>query len=325
MIVRTRHIRSGNFGGLKRQAQPSNVNSPNSGVIVVNRTYIPLSYNTNDEHVSIDFNLSYTIHKPELLSSAKKPLILIHGGPGIPSNYLKPLASSLDRCVIVYDQLGCGNSSEPCDLAAYSIPFAVDDLEALVRHLGLKSFHLFGHSFGGILAFEFAKRLSDKGPRNLGKCLSVTLCSTPFNINQVDKESQAALSMLEDAISPQDATSLFHRNHVCRTADIPRSLQESYSKRGKVWQGTEVIQDYVATGPSMVLNPLPPVLLTRGEYDFVSQLHAFDEWADLFSNNFSAKCKRSTLLGCSHYSMLEDQSLSCRIIEQFLSAEEQHS
>jgi proline iminopeptidase len=44
------------------------------------------------------------------------PLLLLHGGPGFPSQYLEPLAALGDeRPVIFYDQLGCGRSDRPDD------------------------------------------------------------------------------------------------------------------------------------------------------------------------------------------------------------------
>src|SRR5258705_10856193 len=39
----------------------------------------------------------------------KTPILVLHGGPGIPSYYLKPLeALGKDRQVVFFDQLGCG-------------------------------------------------------------------------------------------------------------------------------------------------------------------------------------------------------------------------
>ena len=41
----------------------------------------------------------------------RPPLIVLHGGPGYPHNYLTPLAgTSDDRQIVFYDQLGCGKS-----------------------------------------------------------------------------------------------------------------------------------------------------------------------------------------------------------------------
>src|SRR5262245_3865959 len=46
----------------------------------------------------------------------KTPILVLHGGPGAPSYYLKPLiALGTDRKVIFYDQLGCGKSDHSVD------------------------------------------------------------------------------------------------------------------------------------------------------------------------------------------------------------------
>jgi len=44
------------------------------------------------------------------------PLLCLHGGPGMPHDYLEPLAGlAASRPVIFYDQLGCGRSDRPAD------------------------------------------------------------------------------------------------------------------------------------------------------------------------------------------------------------------
>ena len=90
---------------------------------------------------------------------------MCHGGPGVPSDYLFPLGEQLPRPVIFFDQLGCGRSERPSpDLEEYSIAASVQDLleviEALVANALIPlqqnrpAYHLYGQSFGGILAFE---------------------------------------------------------------------------------------------------------------------------------------------------------------------------
>ena len=59
--------------------------------------------------------LCYCIFRPRQLHDTRRPpLVVLHGGPSIPSNYLLPIVNGVtDRTVIFYDQFGCGKSSRP--------------------------------------------------------------------------------------------------------------------------------------------------------------------------------------------------------------------
>jgi proline-specific peptidase len=84
---------------------------------------------------------------------AGTPLVLLHGGPGSSSYYLKPLlALSADRPVIIYDQLGCGKSDRPTDTTLFTVDRYVRELRTLRDSLGLREIHLLGHSWGAMLA-----------------------------------------------------------------------------------------------------------------------------------------------------------------------------
>lgn len=347
---RRRLIRSGNFGGTTCVFQRKNIGKK-EGLCTVKRSRVCA---LSGQSINSTLNLSYTIHRPELLQSMdKKPILFIHGGPSIPSDYLQPIAQQAflkDRCVIFYDQIGCGNSSIPKDTEQYSIGKTIDDLEQLIQHLKLKQFHLYGHSFGAIVAYEYSKRLCEGTVSNntrLHTCdqdncvpvvqlLSITLCSAPSNLQKVDNgtkllmksirprsnsvdtetSSDTSLDATIDEESAEDYD-LFHKHFVCRTSDgiLPRPLQEAYRKKGDVWEGTDAIIEYVAKPPSMSASVMPPTLLLRGEYDFVSKQYGFDEWKRLLNHN-SVVCQ--TLDGCSHYSMLENGKLHSLRLNAFL-------
>ena len=76
------------------------------------------------------------------------PLLALHGGPGAPSDYLKPLEQLADRRrVVFYDQLGCGNSDIPDDRSLWTVERFMDELDAVRDALGLDRVHLFGSSW----------------------------------------------------------------------------------------------------------------------------------------------------------------------------------
>ncbi|HEY0770789.1 MAG TPA: alpha/beta fold hydrolase, partial [Sphingobacteriaceae bacterium] len=84
------------------------------------------------------------------------PLLLLHGGPGFTSDYLRPLEALGDvRPVIFYDQLGSGRSDRPQDTALWKLDRFVEELSALRTELNLEKIHLFGHSWGTMLATEY--------------------------------------------------------------------------------------------------------------------------------------------------------------------------
>ncbi len=77
----------------------------------------------------------------------RTPLVLVHGGPGFPHNYLLSLkALSDDRPVIFYDQLGCGESQVEPDTGLWQIERFVEELKVLLHSLAPNGAHLLGHS-----------------------------------------------------------------------------------------------------------------------------------------------------------------------------------
>ena len=84
----------------------------------------------------------------------KKPLLLLHGGPGSTHNYFEVLdkISTMDgRMLISYDQLGCGNSYLDGHKELWNLKTWIDELKALREHLHLDEFHILGQSWGGML------------------------------------------------------------------------------------------------------------------------------------------------------------------------------
>src|ERR1700760_4811431 len=93
------------------------------------------------------------------MGSGPVKVLLLHGGPGFPHDYLEAMESFLPQAGIemyYYDQLGVGNSDIPNDPALWTLPRYLAEVEEVRRGLGLDNFVLYGHSWGGILAMEYA-------------------------------------------------------------------------------------------------------------------------------------------------------------------------
>jgi proline-specific peptidase len=115
-------------------------------------------------------------------SSDAVPLLTLHGGPGAGHDNLESLTPlSSERPVIFYDQLGCGKSDQPNDVSLWHIERYVEEIEDIRKTLGLKRIHLYGQSWGGWVALEYALAK----PEGLA---SVILGSTAASMRQFGEE-----------------------------------------------------------------------------------------------------------------------------------------
>jgi proline iminopeptidase len=273
------------------------------------------------------YQLAYRIARPMSLSSRQAaPMVVLHGGPSVPSDYLYPLESVVPyRSIIFYDQIGCGLSDEPTDVSEYSIDYALDDLEALIKKLGLRRFHLYGQSFGGILAFEYMKRLAERhsgNSDNRASILSAILSSSPTSVPEVEAKAEQLLKALlqddaSDASSSSSSSSSttvmerFRVAHQCRTMEPPKPLVDAYAHAGSVWRGTTAIANYVASPPREGSALMPSCMVMRGEHDFVTDI---EEWKRCFNHKF---VRSKVLDGCSHHGLLEDGSCYGDIVDTY--------
>ncbi len=91
------------------------------------------------------------------------PIIVVHGGPGLDHGYLQPGLDLLAtrNTVVYYDQRGTGRSGAELVDSIINFDAFVDDIDALRQVLGYERVSVLGHSFGTLLAIEFARRYPD--------------------------------------------------------------------------------------------------------------------------------------------------------------------
>ena len=94
-------------------------------------------------------------------NNPKLKVLLLHGGPGATSEYFEAADSYLPAAGVeyyYYDQLGSGRSDNPANEKLWDLARFVEEVEQVRLALGLDSsnFILLGHSWGGILAMEYA-------------------------------------------------------------------------------------------------------------------------------------------------------------------------
>lgn len=138
------------------------------------------------------------------------PLLVIHGGPGAGSRYLRRL-ERLDRDVVFYDQLGCGESTQSDDTELWTIDRFADEIRLVRDHLGLDDVHLFAHSAGGWFAIEYLVA----GPAGVR---SAILANTTASMEQFRAGVAQCVEELDER----------HRSVIARFAATPWSLDQEY-------------------------------------------------------------------------------------------------
>jgi L-proline amide hydrolase len=168
------------------------------------------------------------------------PLLCLHGGPGANWLHLVPYeALAEDRRVVFYDQLGAGNSAltKPHDPAMWTPELYVREVDVVREALGLERVHVLGHSWGGMLAMQYALGQ----PQGL---VSLVVESSPASVpgwlaevqrlrSELPPEVEATLREHEEAGTTDDpayeeATMVFYRRHLCRTDPWPDWLVECF-------------------------------------------------------------------------------------------------
>ncbi|HLZ30359.1 MAG TPA: proline iminopeptidase-family hydrolase [Chloroflexota bacterium] len=93
-------------------------------------------------------------------------VLLLHGGPGVTHEYLEAFDSYFPAAgfeYYYYDQLGSAYSDQPDEPELWNLPRFVEEVEQVRQTLGLsrENFFLFGQSWGGVLAIEYALRYQE--------------------------------------------------------------------------------------------------------------------------------------------------------------------
>ena len=100
----------------------------------------------------------------EVGDEADPAVVVMHGGPDFDHGYLLPELDALATSVrlVYFDQRGRGRSTLAGEPGDVTIQTEVDDVDAIRVHLGLDVFIILGHSWGALLALEYAIRHRDR-------------------------------------------------------------------------------------------------------------------------------------------------------------------
>jgi proline iminopeptidase len=89
------------------------------------------------------------------------PLVLMHGGPGMDHSVLLPLLPCADAFTLVFYDHRCNGRSDCADVTSMTWENLTADADALRQTLGFEQWAVLGHSFGGMVALEYALRYPD--------------------------------------------------------------------------------------------------------------------------------------------------------------------
>ena len=106
----------------------------------------------------------------ERKDNGKAPLICLHGGPGSTHNYFEVLdnvADDDDRMIVMYDQIGCGNSYLDGHPDMWTKELWMEELIALREHLNLDECHIIGQSWGAMMQLTYAVDYDHTGCKSL--------------------------------------------------------------------------------------------------------------------------------------------------------------
>jgi len=260
-------------------------------------------------------------------NNPKMKILLLNGGPGATHEYFECFESFLPKEgveFIYYDQLGCGNSVNPKDTTMWDLPRYVEEVEQVRVGLGLNkdNFYLLGHSWGGILAMDYAVKYQD----NLkGLIISNMMSSAPlygkYAEDVLSKQmNPEVLKEIRDLEAKKDFTNPrymellmpnFYVEHICRIPidKWPEPVNRSFAKMNQsLYVTMQGPSEFGVSGKlekwdrSMDLkNIKTPTLVIGAKNDTMDPAHM--QW-------MSAQFPNGSYLFCpngSHMSMYDDQ------------------
>lgn len=272
----------------------------------------------------------FTVWTKRVGNNPTKKVLLLHGGPGATHEYFECFDSFLPQEGVeyyYYDQLGSAYSDNPNDSSLWTINRFVEEVETVRTALGLdaNNFYLLGHSWGGILAIEYALKYQ----QNLkGLIISNMMASIPEYVKyanevlgpQLPKEvltkirAYEAIGMYTDPTYLKLINDYYYPEHVLRMppANWPDPVVRAFAKLnyplylkmqgpsefGVV--GDAVLKDWDRTADLAKIKV--PTLTIGGAFDTMDP-KAMERIAEQVQNGTYLLCPKG-----SHMSMYDDQT-----------------
>lgn len=265
-------------------------------------------------------------------------VLLLHGGPGGTHEYFENFESFLPAEgieFIYYDQLGSAYSDQPSDTSLWNVPRFIEEVEQVRIALGLNknNFYLLGHSWGGILATEYALKYQ-------GNLKALIISNMMSSCPEYDKYAEEVLSkQMEPAILAEIKqleekndfqnpkymellTEHFYTKHICRipAAEWPDPVNRAFKNMNQqVYVLMQGPSEFGISGKlelwdrkADLAKITVPTLVIGSAFDTMDPEHM--KWMSTqFANGSYLFCANG-----SHMSMWDDQQTYMNGLVQFI-------
>ena len=266
----------------------------------------------------------------------KTPILLLHGGPGVPSFYLNPLtALGKDRPVIFLDQLGCGRSDKITDTTLMTVENFVDQIKQIKDSLGIKDFYLYGQSWGTMLGTDYYLKYPDG-------IKAIIFSSPAISIPMWLQDADTLISTLPDSIqnairtneqnktydSPdyQNAILVYYQHFLARKLPWSSDIDSAFMLMGanvynfmggpSEFTMTGTLKDYDRTNR---LNEIKvPTLFITGEFDEARPSTV------KYYQNLVPGAQFELIENAGHLTMQDNPDKNLKIITDFINSIENH-
>ena len=269
-----------------------------------------------------------------------QPIVVLHGGPEFDHTYLLP---ELDRLaaafrLVYYDQRGRGRSASGVRAEDVDLRSEIEDVDRVRRHFGLESVAVLGHSWGGVLAMEYAVRHPDRVSH------LILLDTAPASADdwKALRDAFGRLRPAEDAEAMEaiaatdsyrqgdlDAEAAYNRIHFRMTLRRPDLLEALVARLGANSTTDGVLlaraiehrlREETSQSADWDLFPAlreldVPTLLLHGEHDFIPV-----ELAERIAEAVPG-ARLAVLPGCGHFTYLEEPEQVFEEVARFCGAD----
>jgi len=280
----------------------------------------------------------FNIWTKRIGNNPKVKILLLNGGPGGTHEYFQCFENFLPQEgieFIYYDQLGCGNSDNPNDTAYWDLDRFVEEVEQVRTALNLdkNNFYLLGHSWGGILAMQYALKYQSNIK---GLIISNMMSSCP----DYDKYAENVLAKQFDPIVLDTIMAIekrgdfdnpnymgllgpnFYEKHILRlpAAEWPDPVNRAFAKLNKsLYVTMQGPSEFGISGrlenwdvSKKLSSVVVPTLVIGAQHDTMDPEHM--KWMSTqFKNGSYLYCEKG-----SHMAMYDDQETYFKGLIEFL-------